>query len=126
MTPKDVAENYWRLECTRDLSAILSCYEHDAELIVPGLGRLVGHEQIGRFYQASIDRFPGLHVDLVNSFTDGNKGAFEWRSVFTDHEGHTFRSKGSNFIRVLGERFLSVHVYFDPTDLQTSNTESNT
>lgn len=117
MTPRAVAENYWKIECQRDIEAILNCYEPNAELIVPGLGRLVGHDEIRTFYQASIDKFPGLKVEIVAGFEDGPKGAFEWRSEFKDHDGRTFRSKGANFIHISNARFLSVHVYFDPADL---------
>ncbi|HEX3983324.1 MAG TPA: nuclear transport factor 2 family protein [Acidisoma sp.] len=117
MTPREVAENYWRIECTRDVPAILTCYAPDAELVVPGLGRLVGHDQIWQFYQASVDRFPSLQVDIVGAIELGDVGAFEWRSVFMDHKGARFRSKGANIIRVSGNRFQSVHVYYDPTEL---------
>jgi ketosteroid isomerase-like protein len=117
MTPGDVAENYWRIECTRDVAAILACYAPDAELVVPGLGRLVGHDAIRQFYQASVDRFPSLEVDIVSAIDAGESGAFEWRSVFKDHKGARYRSKGANIIRIRGDRFQSVHVYYDPTEL---------
>lgn len=117
MTPRQVAENYWRIECTRDVAAILTCYAEDAELVVPGLGRLVGYDEIRRFYQSSVDRFPSLQVDIVGAVELGDAGAFEWQSVFKDHDGALFRSKGANIIRVAGDRFQSVHVYYDPTEL---------
>jgi hypothetical protein len=117
MTPTEVAEKYWRIECTRDVGAILGCYAPDAELLVPSLGRLVGHDEIRRFYQESADRFPKLEVDIVSAFEIGDRGAFEWRSVFKDHHGASFRSKGANIIRIAGDRFQSVHVYYDPTEL---------
>ncbi len=118
MTPRQVVENYWRIECTRDVDAILGCYDPDAELLVPGLGRLVGHDEIRRFYQASVDRFPGLEVRIVDAVESGDRGAFEWRSVFRDHEGATWRLEGVNVIRISGERLGTVHVYYDPGALE--------
>ena len=82
--------------------------------VVPGIGRLVGHEEIRRFYQASIDRFPVLEVKIVGALDTGDRGAFEWRSVFKDHGGKPFRLKGVNVIRVSGDRLQEVHVYYDP------------
>lgn len=123
MTPRDVAENYWRIECTRDVPAILTCYARDAELIVPGLGRLVGHDQIRKFYQASVDRFPSLQVDIVGAVESGDAGAFEWQARFKDHHGVQFRSKGANIIRVAGSCFQTVHVYYDPTELDAPATD---
>jgi hypothetical protein len=117
MTPREVAEIYWRIECRREVSAILTCYAPDADLVVPGLGRLVGHDEIRLFYQASVDRFPSLQVDIVGAIELGDVGAFEWQSVFKDHKGARFWSKGANIIRVNGRRFQSVHVYYDPTEL---------
>ena len=117
MTSRQVVENYWKIECTRDVDAILSCYDAAAELLVPGIGRLVGHEEIRRFYQASVDRFPVLEVEIVGALDTGDRGAFEWRSVFRDHGGKPFRLKGVNVIRVSGDRLQEVHVYYDPAEL---------
>jgi ketosteroid isomerase-like protein len=118
MTPRDVVENYWRIECTRDVDAVLACYDEKAELRVPGLGRLVGHAQIRQFYQQSVDRYPHLEVNIVGAIEGGDQGAFEWRSLFRDHNGVAFRLKGANVIRITGDRFAEVHVYYDPTELE--------
>ena len=117
MTPRQVVENYWRVECTRDVDATVACYEPTAELVVPGLGRLVGHAQIRRFYQESVDRFPALAVEIASVLEDGDRGAFEWRSVFHDRAGDAFRSNGVNVVRVAGDKLREVHVYYDPTQL---------
>ena len=125
MTPRNVVENYWRIECTRDVDAVLACYDEKAELLVPGLGRLVGHEQIRRFYQQSVDQYPFLEVDIVGAIENGDQGAFEWRSVFRDQNGVVFRLKGANLIRISGDRFLEVHVYYDPAELDTQAGEGS-
>ena len=117
MTPRQIVENYWKVECTRDVDAVLACYDPQARLLVPGLGLLSGHGQIRRFYQESVDRFPVLEVDIIAAFEDGDRGAFEWRSVFKDRDGATFRLKGVNVIRVGADRLLEVHVYYDRAEL---------
>ena len=123
MTPREVVENYWKVECTRDVDAILACYDASARLLVPGMGSLSGHDQIGRFYRQSVDRFPVLEVDIVGAFEDGDRGAFEWRAVFKDHEGATFRLKGVNVIRVSQGRLLEVNVYYDASELDAPAVE---
>lgn len=120
MTPRDVVERYWTVECTRDVDAVLACYDPQARLLVPGLGLLSGHDEIRRFYQGSVDRFPFLEVNIVGAFEDDDRGAFEWRSVFKDHAGATFRLKGVNVIRVSDGRLLEVNVYYDLAELDAS------
>ncbi len=115
MTPRTVAETYWNIECTRDVGAILNCYNADAELVVPELGRLVGHDQIRQFYQSSVERFPVLEVKIVDGAEAGDTGAFEWASQFRDHDGKPYPLTGINMIHVRDGKFQSVHVYYDPT-----------
>jgi ketosteroid isomerase-like protein len=117
MTPRTVVETYWNIECKRDVEAILGCYNEDAELVVPGLGRLVGHDQIRRFYQESIERFPVLEVSIVGAVEAADRGAFEWRSRFRDRAGRMFPLGGVNMIRVRGGKLQEVHVYYDPAEI---------
>jgi ketosteroid isomerase-like protein len=116
-TPASVVRSYWTAEENRDIDGVLGHYQPDAELVVPELGRLAGHEEIRKFYAASIARFPGLRVVIDSELTDGDRGVFEWSSVFTDHEGRQWPSNGVNVIRVNGGKFASVHVYYDPAPL---------
>jgi len=113
--PREVVEAYWRAEQRRDLDGVLGYYAEDAELIVPTMGRLVGHAEIERFYAESIERFPELVVELVSGVTDGTTGAFEWSSVHRDGEGNDYPSRGVNVLEVRDAKFASVHVYYDPT-----------
>jgi ketosteroid isomerase-like protein len=117
MSPRQVVEHYWKIESQRDLEAILTCYHEDAALSVPGLGRLVGHSEIRNFYQASIERFPVLEVEIVGAVEQSDHGAFEWRSQFRDHEGKPYPLKGVNVIKVRDGKFQQVHVYYDPAEL---------
>lgn len=116
-TPASVVRSYWTAEENRDIDGVLGHYQPDAELVVPELGRLVGHEEIRKFYAASIARFPGLRVVIDSALADGDRGVFEWSSVFTDHEGRQWPSNGVNVIQVSGGKFASVHVYYDPAPL---------
>ena len=117
MTPREIVENYWKIECTRDVDAVLACYDPDARLLVPGPGSLAGHDQIRRFYQESVDRFPALEVTILGAFESGDRGAFEWRAIFRDHAGDTFRLKGVNVIHISRDRLLEVNVYYDQAEL---------
>lgn len=117
MTPREVVEHYWKIECTRDVDAVLACYDPQARLVVPGLGSLSGHDQIRRFYAESVERFPVLEVEVIGAFEDGDRGAFEWRATFRNHADETFKLKGVNVIRVRGDRLLAVAVYYDQVEL---------
>ncbi|KEZ76375.1 nuclear transport factor 2 family protein [Salinisphaera hydrothermalis] len=117
MTARKVIENYWRIECTRNVDDIMECYADDAEMVVPGMGRLSGKNEIRRFYQDSVDRFPKLSVDIVGAVEDGDQGAFEWQSLFHDHKDRPFPLEGVNVVRVGNDKLQSVHVYFDPAEL---------
>lgn len=116
-TPGSVVRSYWTAEESRDIDAVLRYYHPDAELVVPELGRLAGHEEIRKFYAASVARFPGLRVAIDSELADGDRGVFEWSSVFTDHAGRQWPSNGVNVIRVSDGKFSSVHVYYDPAPL---------
>ena len=118
-TPEFVVRSYWDAEQRRDIGAVLGHYQSDAELVVPELGRLVGHDEIKTFYAASIDRFPALTVTIDSELAHGDRGVFEWSSVFTDHAGRKWESNGVNVIRVSDGKFASVHVYYDPAPLAT-------
>ncbi|GAB0112628.1 nuclear transport factor 2 family protein [Acidisoma sp. C75] len=117
MTPRNVVEHYWAVECGRDVEAILACYNEDAELLVPELGRLIGHAEIRRFYQESVDRFPVLEVKIVGAVEDADRGAFEWQSRFRDHTGREYPLAGVNMIAVRGGKLQQVNVYYDPAEI---------
>jgi ketosteroid isomerase-like protein len=113
--PREVATSYWQAEMSRDLPSILRHYAEDAELVVPELGLLVGHEAIAKFYGPSLERFPQLTVEIVRAVEDGATGAIEWSSVHTDRAGKTYPCTGVNFVDVHDDKLQKVHVYYDPT-----------
>lgn len=113
-TPRDVAESYWRAECTRDVDAILSHYHKDAVFNVAGT-HLVGHDEIATFYISSGQQYPGLKLDILHEVSDGNQGALEWRAELTDPNGETVILNGVNIIKVDGGKFREVRAYFDPS-----------
>jgi ketosteroid isomerase-like protein len=115
--PASVAKSYWAAEERRDIDAVLGHYHPDAELVVPDLGQLTGHDEIRKFYTASISRFPQLRVTIESALENGDRGAFEWSSIFTDYAGKEWFSNGVNIIRISAGKFASVHVYYDPAPL---------
>lgn len=118
MTPKEIITRYWNAEMTRDMDSILENYNKDAVMVVPGMGLLSGIEEIRDFYQKSIDRFPRLSVEIKQFIEEENRGAFEWQSLFHDHEGNAYPSRGVNFIETRDDRLQRVHVFFDSADLE--------
>lgn len=113
-TVRHIAELYWQAEESRGMEAILNFYHSDAELVVPGMGRLVGHSEIRRFYEPSIKRFPSLKVGITRGIEHAEVGAFEWEAIFTDHGGQVTISRGANIVAIKDGKFQSVHVYYAP------------
>lgn len=116
LSPREVAESYWRVECQRDLQKILDHYHEDAVMQPPGQV-LRGHPEIRTFYEDSIRRFPILEVAIVHEVRQGNEAALEWDAAVTDHSGRRYPFTGVNIIRVEDGKFRSVHAYFDPSVL---------
>ncbi len=109
-SPREVAEAYWRAECSRDIEAILAHFHEDAELVAPGAS-LRGHDEIRRFYEDAIAQFPGLEVEIVGELTVGDEACLEWEAVMIDHDGGRHPQCGANVIRVSGGKFARVRVY---------------
>jgi limonene-1,2-epoxide hydrolase len=111
-TPREVAESYWRAECTRELDAIMEHFHPDATF-QPAGNLLRGHDEIKTFYQDSIARFPGLECEIVHEVSNGNEASLEWCAVLIDHDGVRHPLVGVNVIRVEDGKFASVRAYFD-------------
>jgi ketosteroid isomerase-like protein len=110
MSPREVAESYWRAECSREINAILAHFHPDAELIAPGAA-LRGHDEIREFYQGAIDRFPGLEVTVGHDVSARDEACIEWEAVMIDHDGERHPAAGANLIRVSDGKFERVRVY---------------
>jgi limonene-1,2-epoxide hydrolase len=111
-TPREVAESYWRAECTRELAAIMAHFHPDATF-QPAGQLLTGHEEIRGFYEDSIARFPGLECQIVREVSSGNEASLEWNAVLIDHAGVRHPLVGVNVIEVRDGKFASVRAYFD-------------
>ena len=111
-SPREVAESYWRAECTRDLDAIMAHYHPDAEF-QPAGNLLRGHAEIRTFYEDSVARFPGLECRIVHEISRGDEASLEWDAVLIDHQGVRHPLVGVNVVRVEDGTFRSVRAYFD-------------
>ena len=49
-SPREVAEAYWKAECTRSLEALLEYYHDDATATGPTGPAMRGHGEIAKFY----------------------------------------------------------------------------
>jgi len=117
LTPREVAESYWRAECARDVEAVLGHYTEDATFAAPGWS-LRGHDEIRLFYEASGLQFPGLEVDIVSE-THGTDGSvvFEWVAVLIDPLRVRFPLRGVNLVTLRDGQFTGVRAYFDTSTL---------
>jgi len=91
--------------------------EATATFCPPG-EKLVGHDQISTFYDASGEAFPGLKVDILHEVRNGDESCIEWYATLTDKAGNVFNIPGVNVIKIRDGKFESVHAYFDPTVLK--------
>ncbi|MEO3824729.1 SDR family oxidoreductase [Actinomadura sp. B10D3] len=112
----EVARNYWRAEESREIDRILSFFTENAQWQGPG-SDLTGHEEIRSFYEQSIERFPGLRVEVGRVLGDDREAAIEWTAVFTDREGEHYPLSGVNVMRLEGDRIGSLTTYNDPSTL---------
>ena len=106
-TPREIAESYWKAECARDTKAVLEHYHPDATFCPPGQ-KLVGHDQISTFYDASGEAFPGLKVDILHEVRNGDESCIEWYATLTDKKGNVFKNScgGSNSIQIEIDKLL--------------------
>jgi ketosteroid isomerase-like protein len=113
---REVAESYWRSECARDIDGVLRHYQPDARFVAPGWD-LVGHHEVRRYYEESAAQFPGLEVEVVGDYGDGDTAVVEWSAVLIDEKGVRYPISGVNVIKLEGDRFKEVRAYFDVSGL---------
>lgn len=113
-TPREVAEAYWKAECTRSLEALLEYYHDDATATGPTGPAMRGRNEIAKFYVDEIRDYPGLEVKIVHEVRNGPEAALEWEAVLIDHKGKRHPFRGVNIVRVRDGKFEWVRAYFDP------------
>jgi len=112
-TPREVSESYWAAECRRDVDAVMAHYHDDATYEGPdGLRR--GHDEVRAAYEESVHAYPGLEVEIVREFPQGDWSALEFDAVLIDAAGRRHRVRGVNVVRVRDGRFELVRSYEDP------------
>lgn len=116
---REIAESYWRRECDRDVQGVLDHYQPDARFVAPGWD-LSGHEEIRKYYEFSAAQFPGLEVEVVGDYGDGDTAVVEWDAVLTDGVGKRYPIRGVNVITLQDGLFKEVRAYFDTSTLPTS------
>ena len=117
-TPREVSESYWTAECRRDIDAVMAHYHADATY-EDGGGLRRGHAEVRRAYENSARDYPGLEVEIVREFADGqDTSALEFDAVLVDHQGRRFRVRGVNVVEVRDGKFVSVRSYEDPPALE--------
>lgn len=117
-SPREVAEEYWRAEASRNVESVLAMYRRDAEFY-PVTGVLKGHDEIRTFYDGMGDTFPGLEVETVHEIFNGDEASLEWKAVLIAQDGTQFPIRGANIIEVSGDLILRMRSYFDPTQFPT-------
>lgn len=114
VSPREVAESYWRVECERDLDAVLSHYHPDAVVYPPSGPPFRGRDEIATFYVDEMRDYPGLEVDIVHEVRNADESALEWEAVLIDHDGERHSFRGVNVVKVRDGKFEWVRAYFDP------------
>lgn len=115
-TIEEIARAYWNAEESRDVGAILTHFHPDAVWEGPG-SRLVGREEIARFYETSGAAFPGLKVTIGRVLGNDTEAAIEWRALLVDSSGVPHPLEGVNVMSSDGERIVTLRAYFDRMDV---------
>jgi len=115
-TPREIAESYWRAEAERDVEKVGQHYHPNAIFMPPG-ERLVGWDEIYKWYEATYRRFQSVSVEIVHEISVGDEASLEWKAVLTDDAGAVHTPVGVNIVRVEGGKFREVRAYFNPSIL---------
>lgn len=115
-TVEEIARAYWKTEETRVVSDVIAHFHPDAVWDGPGL-RLVGAEEISRFYRDSGAAYPGLEVTVGRVLGDATEAAIEWSAILIDPDGGRHPLRGVNVMQADGERITSLGAYFDRMEL---------
>jgi SnoaL-like polyketide cyclase. len=115
-TPREVSESYWRAEAERNVEKVGLHYHPDAIFMPPG-ERLVGWENIRKWYEATYRQFQGVKVEIVHEISDGPEASLEWKATLKDSAGKVITPIGVNIVRVEGGKFREVRAYFDSSIL---------
>jgi len=116
-TPREVSESYWRAEAERNVDKVAQHYHADAVFMPPG-ERLVGWDNIRKWYEAVYRQFQSVKVDIVHEIAQGPEAALEWHATLTDAAGKVLTPVGVNIVRVEGGKFREVRAYFDSSILR--------
>jgi limonene-1,2-epoxide hydrolase len=117
VTPRSVAEAYWRAEESQDVERILNHFHRDATFHPPA-GPLVGHHEIRTFYEGMGNNYPRLYVRIVREVSSSDEAALEWEAELVDLDGNLTQICGVNVVKVREGKFTHVRAYFDPTTFQ--------
>jgi ketosteroid isomerase-like protein len=115
-TPRQVSESYWRAEAERNVDKVGLHYHADAIFMPPG-ERLVGWDNIRKWYEATYRQFQSVRVDIVHEITNGPEASLEWKATLKDAAGKVITPIGVNIVRVEGGKFREVRAYFDSSIL---------
>jgi hypothetical protein len=115
-TPREVAESYWRAEAKRNVDKVGQHYHSDAIFMQPG-ERLVGWDNVRKWYEATCRTSQRVKVDLVHETSQGPEAALEWHATLTNAAGAVLTPIGVNIVRVEGGKFRWVRAYFDSSVL---------
>lgn len=115
-TPREVSESYWRAEAERNVDKVGLHYHADAIFMPPG-ERLVGWENIRKWYESTYRQFQSVRVDIVHEISHGPEASLEWKATLKDAAGKVITPIGVNIVRVEGGKFREVRAYFDSSIL---------
>ncbi|MEV0290351.1 nuclear transport factor 2 family protein [Kribbella sp. NPDC050820] len=112
MSSEELLRNYFKVEMTRDIDAVLDLYAPDATFQTPERIRR-GRAEIRSFYEDAAHRFPHLDVTIVNAFDRGDWADGEWDATMSGPDTGELRLQGVNVTRFEGGRIAEVRSYYD-------------
>jgi hypothetical protein len=110
---------YWKDECARDLTKLMTHFTADAEVVTPD-GSYRGHGAVAGLYQASFDAYPGLVVDVTATYAGHDTHCVQYRAVLFDHEDKGWLVEGVNLMRLEHGRISYLRSFEDAPRLLPS------
>ena len=111
-TASELQASAWDAEVRHDFDALLDHFLPNATFHASGSQEKRGHAAIRELTQDFCRRYPGLEVEFLREYGNGEtSAAFEFRATITDAQGVRSVLQGVNLVEIENGKFKAVRSY---------------